>query len=388
VRDWDLPPVEYTAFSEDGLNALPAVDALALSDSQLESYLKSMQKPIELDVAREEQARQEESVEDKLDNAQKRVATEEGITILRWFKNIKFSDKSVMELMDTGSPAEKAEMVGVVAKFVQYYQQVQTRALKRNPNLAENEDIKAANDAAKVLEHSIELLAKLEKPISMSQTMQISTDVTQQPEKWGELAGKTVDRLMQTLKGGLEAAVSALDQQQQDVESRQAESTEQVVDTLIEADLMRRKRRRQKKQAATAQVNAFNKRRNAGDLNGDGIADSMQGLSRTREPINLQDTAVRNQIENLNLQDMNVVRSLGKALAGRTPTGVPADGSAPGRDAANGQAPLREEGKTNMFGVADVSLNDKLKPDDQDIAKTIIDQRRREQNNAGPKGMK
>ncbi len=375
VREWDLPPVEYTPFSEDGLNARAPLDPLTMSDEKLRAYAQKL--ALEKVQAQEQE---EAAVEESLNNATKRETVEHGITILRWFKDIKFSDRSPQSILQDGSADEKREMVGVVAKFVGFYQQIMSRAMARDPSLSNSEQIQQGNEAAKVLKHSIELMAKLEKPKSIADTMSVSVDETRQPDKWNELKGHTVDRLMQTLKGALEHTFGSMEQQVDDHERAQEEAVEQTQDSLLSADMLKRKKRKLKQQKKSAQVNAFNQRRNANDVNGDGIADKFQGISSTQNPIKLnpevqQPAKLDNLLKGLGLADIDALKSMVR-------------GSAPGQQQAPKQGETKKaDGGGGLSGLAvtDVSLNDKIAPDDVDVATRIIEQRKRDQQKGGPK---
>lgn len=377
LREWNLPPVQYTPFSEDGLNAEAPPDVLCMTQDQLTRYCHLLKQPAQLAVAKFDQGRQEmPPVENNLSQVQKRETIDHGITILRWFKDIEFSDKSVMELMDTGTPEEKAEMVGVVAKFVQYYTQITQRALKRDPNLANNPQIQEANAVAKVLEHSIELLAKLEKPISLAQTQQIGSDATRQPEKWGELGHETVDRLMQTLKGGLETAVSAFDQQQHDMDQQEEQAEQSVESALAGSDLARRKRRRKRQQASglggKKQQKVDQSIRADDYVLGQGAFANTGGV-RQRQEQGQENFREGLQMRELALKDMEIIRSLGKTLAQNGNANPPKDGP-DGKDKDG-----KEGGGLSGLSMRDVSPNDKLAPDEKDVASRIIDARKREQ---------
>src|SRR5205807_1045523 len=102
-------------------------------DEVLDRYTREVPPLAKHEVAKYEQSRQNiPPVESNLDSALKREVVDHGIIILRWFRNIEFTGKTAMELLEAGTPEEKAEMVGAVGQFVQYYQQITARALQRD----------------------------------------------------------------------------------------------------------------------------------------------------------------------------------------------------------------------------------------------------------------
>lgn len=385
-NEWDLPPEEMTPFGKYTLDAEPPpLDVLCMSDEQLERYVREHEKPANREIAKYEQGRQEAlPVEENLTTTRKREAVDHGITILRWFKNIQFSDKSAMEMLDSGTPEEKGEMVGLVSKFVDYYQQITARALQRNPELAKEEQVEEANKVAEVLRHFIKLLAALEKPVSIAQTQQISTDATRQPEHWNDLANHTVDRLMDTLKGGLETVVSAFEQQQHDADQQQEQIVEQATEqALTNSDQARRKRRR--KRQSSSMGTAKKQQRLDQAIRADDYAlgqgvHASTGGSQARYVQGQIEFKQSLQVREAVLKDMDLVKALGKTLAKSGQLGKEAAKPTEGGGGGAGSLP-----SLSSLKVADVNMNDKLAPDSKDVASRIIDQRKREQQPGGKK---
>lgn len=387
LREWDLPPIEITPFARDALHVATPPDVLSMDHEALENYCHDVKKPpAAQEVAKYEQGRQDAPpVEANLDMPLKREAIDHGITILRWFRDIEFSDKSAMEMLESGAPEEKNEMVGLVSKFVGYYQKISARAFERDASLAEREEVREADTAMQILRHTIKLLAAMEKPVSMAQTQQISSDSTQQPKRWDEMGGQTIDRLMKTLKGGLESVVSAFEQQQE--EAQQQEQQEAVDQALSHGDDAKRKRRRKKKQQQAVQ-GAKQQLRVEQALHAGDYA-LGQGMHRTTNVAREQqrgDRFVQGQIEfkqslqvrEMALKDMELVRALGKAITDSASAGKEKKEGGGGGGA--GSLPA-----LSALKVAEASLNDKLAPDAQDVAQRIIQQRQRDQNNPGGK---
>lgn len=365
-REWGLPDIRETPFSEEGLGALPPPDVLCMTHGQMLQYCRNQHEPVAVAPAGDAREQAAEAVE-AMGDATRTESIRHGIIILRWLKDLKFNDKSIKEVLEAGEPQDREELRGIVAHVVQLYEGLMSAMIARNPALAQSEKVQSAGHASKTLQHSISLLAALEKPVSLAQTQQISTDVTQQPDRWNELKDQTVDRLMQTLKGGLEDAFGALEQQQQDQERQNEEAVEQAAESLIASDLLRRKRKKVQKKKKSAQVNAFNQRRSARDLNGDGVADRFQGIN-IDHPINVPVTA-DGKFRDLKLQDQEALLAIGKALA-KTGEAVRAPVT-DGKDVKSGGGPLG-------ISVADVGANDPIAPDSQDVATRIIQQRERE----------
>jgi len=380
TRDWGLLPMTESPFAH--LRESPPQDVLTMPDEELDRYVREIIPPAAQEVAKYEQSRQNiPPVESNLESKVKREVIDHGIVILRWFKNLEFTDKSAMELLEAGTPEEKAEMVGAVGQFVQYYQQITARALQTNPSLAQREKVREANTVAKVMQHTIKLLAALEKPVSIAQTQQISTDVTRQPERWNEMANRTVNRLMDTLKGGLESVVSAFEQQQEDAQQQQEQSVEQALDHGAGGDQSRRKRRRKQRSAGVTsgkRQQRLDQAVHADDYalgqglhahTGGARANYVQGQVAFKQSLQVREVA---------LKDMEIVKALGKTIA--QSTGSPKETKPASGGGGAGSLPKLSSG----LQVSEASLNDKLAPDQQEnIAQRIIEQRKRDQQNPG-----
>lgn len=287
-NQWQLPPADQTAFSDAGLSAPAVRDELCnCSHSALQSRCAELSQ----EMATAPSASREDV--ESITNYEKHEAVHHGHVILDWLRNIKFSDKSLMDLVDTGNPAQTAPEVNAMNMMIDAYYSIASTAFQSQPELFNNPKVQAANEALETLEHGIALMAKLEKPKSLADTMQISADVTQQPEKWHELAGQTVDRLMQTLKGGLEAAVGSMEAQQQDAAQEQEEAADRQVELALANHAAFGKGRKRRKQRSSGQGAAKQKRidlaikaddyalgegAHAGrkDISRDGIVDSLQ----------------------------------------------------------------------------------------------------------------
>lgn len=337
-RMWNLPPIDYTPFAEEALEAPATPDILCMNDRDAMQYCQQL-------YAKHATAPRV-PVED-MSAGDLRASVDYGILILRALENLKFADKSLQEVIDSGTPQDRQQLKGFIGDAVDYFQDTLDR-LHITPEMAAgNPKLAEAQRAADALQHGIELLAKLEKPVSLSQTMQISADITQQPEHWNELSGQTVDRLMQTLKGGLEEAVHTLDQQQMDVEAQQEEASEQAVETaLMQSDLGKRRRRRRQ---VSSQVKAKQARKVDLALRADDRAAGQGIHAQQRQQEQPRQTAPR-----MNPEAMEAVKDIGRVLSENS------------RNAAGLQAQQQEQ--QAALAAQQVRDGDKIAPDDVPFA--------------------
>ena len=217
--------------------------------------------------------------------------------ILRKLKGLGFADKPVETLINQpGNAAEKAALAQQIGQMADSYHALLAEAAQTNPDLMKDARVIEANQAVGQFAHAVSLMAAKEIPTSLAAAQQIAADVTQMPEEWKGLAGRTVGRLMQSMEGGLEKAVGELQAQQQE-QQQDEELARQIIEANAQSHgLHRRKRRRRSSGSSrTPALTKSAKRRNAGDLNGDGVADRLQGL-------------------NLSSQDLIAIRQLGGNL--------------------------------------------------------------------------
>lgn len=351
-NQWGLPPLEKTAFSPEHLMALPPRDEpLCRCDSR---DLNARVTDIANEQVAQFAAAQNKAAVDEVRQHQRVEAVRHGHIILDWLRNIQFSEKSLQDFVDTGNPTQTAPEREVMNMLIDAYYETVSTALLSQPDLMNNPRIQAANETLEVLEHSIELMAKLEKPKSIADTMQISNDESQQPEQWGKLAKQTVQRLMDTLKGGLEEAVGAMEQQAQD----QALQQEEMADRQIEAALAnhaafgkgRKKRRKQASGAGAAKQKKVDMAMKADDYalgqgvhaakankDRDGIVDSAQKAKPATRPIMRQD-----------LQEASGTRSIDSQLARMKLQGQEIGVQAPSQPSMIDSALVKELGKAML----------------------------------------
>jgi hypothetical protein len=308
--------------------------------------------------SQERPAKKTRAAEEVVDDV-KRESTRLGIIILRWLKQVKFNDKSLKEVLEAGTAEDKEELRGIVGYVIQLYEGLAAHMISRHPALANGQKMEEGFAVAKVFKHAINILVALEAPSHMAAASKnIGAGITSQPERWNELQGESVDRLMQTIKNSLEDAFGALELRIDSHERAQAEATEQVQDAM-EAEAQKRKRRRKKQSKGAAQQNAFNQRRNSSDLNGDGIADRHQGLEIRNPTITAAQPAKLDQVmKGIGAPDADALKAF----------------------AAGNSAQAKQVIKMFDLPIADVSHNDKLSADieERDAATRIIELRKRE----------
>ncbi len=167
--------------------------------------------------------------------------------ILDKLRNASFNKKSPKEMIEA-KPEEKLAMVEKLDEGVEAYANLVNEAARANPQAPRDKRITDATDAAACFSHAVALMAAKEMPGSVAAAQQISAEAARDPEEWKNLKDHTVERLTQSMEGGVEKAASdvAAEQEQQQQEEQGQEAAQQAQEA---SDNTRRKRR--KRRAAT-----------------------------------------------------------------------------------------------------------------------------------------
>lgn len=270
-------------------------DGLEHMDARIAGRQNAADRLLEISTQIQHTAHRLRSV-DTLEPPAREESIELAREILRWFKNLKFSDKPVEEMLSNTNPEERVFVTRKMAEMVDMYNNLLQEAANNNPEILQDPRIKEANDAVGGFAHAIKLMASKEIPSSIAAAQQISADVTQMPEEWKQLHDRAVNRLVASMEGGLQKAVDELGTAQQEAQDKDEELAQQIVESSLISGHNRKKRRRKRRSAqTTGGLTKAAKRRNANDLNGDGVADRLQGL-------------------NLRGEDMIAIRQLGGSL--------------------------------------------------------------------------
>lgn len=284
--------------------------------------------------------------------AEKLESTEHGRIILEWLRKIRFADKTMQEAIDTGNPDDRASLKETLAQVADRFNDFRARIKELAPEVLQLPHMKKAEEVVKTFRHAIGLLAKLEIANSISDTMQISSDASMQIQQ--NMKNASIGDLMDKLQKAMDEAHTAMDMQAEAAERQQEQQdTAQEIAMNDQSRRRRRRRRRQQQQATMTSAKGAAKRVKASDLNGDGVADSLQGLSRTSQPIQIA-------APGFDGLDMQKLRELGKALAFST-----------------AQA---KELMPAQVAVTDVREGDRIAPDDMLLSEQEKIKREREKD--------
>jgi hypothetical protein len=247
-----------------------------------------------------------------------RPAREESIElareILRKMKKMQFSDRTLEEWVDTGTAGEKAAFAQKIDEMVETYHSLMTEAAVHNPNILLDARVKEASDAVGSFAHAVSLMAAKEIPNSLAAAQQISADITQMPEEWKSLHGKTVDLLVQSMEGGLEQAVHDMQMQQAEQQKQDEEIAQDTMEAaMAQSGHLRRKRRRRYRSGQSAGA----QRKVDRDIKADDYAlgqGRFRDNRRDDDGRTLPPAAMRQAPVGLRQEDLAAIRELGGNL--------------------------------------------------------------------------
>lgn len=353
--DFNLPPKTQTAFSEEGLTALPPEKLVHLTERQLAARCEAYAR-----------AKQQRGSIDDVEYDRRVECVEHGRTILEWLRKLKLqsADKTVEEGVNTASAEERGALKAQLSDIVDKFTAFTAKLFDVAPEARQIESIQRAEKVVKVFHHAIGLLAKLELANGVADMQQISSGASMAIQNQHEEKDRRMSEMLETLKQAVEEAVTAVDLQLDEMDRQQQEDQDRAQEATQQNDQQRRRRRRRRRQQSSqgnmASASGARRRVRAGDLDGDGVADNLQGKLSGGASIRVP------KFENLDLQQ---IRELGKALAQST---AEAQTLAPAMD------------RLTSARVENVEANERIAPDD--VALSAQDQLKRERENPNPTG--
>lgn len=244
---------------------IEAASKKALSEQTPVDRLVEMSKRIE------STARKLQTI-DTLETPAREEAVELAREILRKLK-MAFGDKNFIEQVGPARTEEKARLSEKLAEMVDMYKNLLFEAAQVTPGIMDDPRIRAANDTVGGFAHAFSLMAAREIPTNQADAaQQIAAQAAKMPEQWKHLSGQTAARLMENMEHGLEKTAQEIERQQQEARERQ----QQDIAALSEDQSLKNRRSRRGRRASALPKAAM--RRNAGDLNGDGVMDKYQGM--------------------------------------------------------------------------------------------------------------
>jgi hypothetical protein len=308
---------------------------------------------------------------DTLEEPAREESIELAREILRRLKSLSFSDKPVHEALDAGRPNEKLAFAQKLGEMVDVYKNMLLEAAAFNPAILQDQRIKDATDAVDDCANSLKLMATKEIPNSMAASQQISSDIAKDPEAWNRLNGHTVSRLVGTMEQAVERAHNDIAQnqerqhkQEQDAASQRANLEAAAAQSQAQqaAPGQRRPRRRRRNtQPAAGGLTKTAARRNANDLDGDGVLDSLQGKGPNAPRPPAEGAGVSAPSSNLSGVDLRAIRELGGTLKQLNQQAA---------ELAATQAKANKKSSRSQTDVksSEVKTGDAVRPDDRGFA--------------------
>lgn len=360
AKEWELPPIEETSFSAEGLNAPPPPDLLCMTKEQYASCCARRYKAWEQATKKnpEKYGHLESPVTPDswwqpvahVKDDEKRESVEHGRIILRWLRNLKFSDKSAAEFVDAGTPQEKADNIEQIAQALNAFDETIERLKKDKPEALQDATIKDGQEVADHFRHMINLMASKEIPISVAATQQISA--ADQAHDVGKFKDKTVDSLVERMEAAEDKAIDTLAQQQAQDQQESLEMADAIMDAMVLTDSQKRKRKR--KGGVSATSSAAKQKKLQRDITSDDRVLGQGIYAAVNEQKARQEIKADRQREttpSISVRDLAAVQEIRNSLMQSNGQAKDAAVSADARSALTALA------------VAEASLNERLLPD-------------------------
>jgi hypothetical protein len=163
--------------------------------------------------------------------------------ILRRLKDMEESRKPIRQVIENSTANEKAAIAQKIDEMVDMYKNLVSEAATINPELMKDERIQEGVEAIQDFSHAVKLMAAKEMPNSVASAQQIGADATQDPQEWDKLHDRTIERIAQSMEGGLEQAAGAIEAQEQQDQDKAEEQAQEMSAELLSSNQAKRKKR-------------------------------------------------------------------------------------------------------------------------------------------------
>lgn len=202
-RSWGLPPIEKTPFSLNNLAAAPPKDAAAtppaaetpppLSDEHDRLIGFGMGAILAAGAA--------QSIETLVPPVRE-ASVEEARTILRWLRNLQFSDRDMEEWLSHGTPPERLAKAEGISQLLEMYSGLLHQAVQKHPELMGELGVEDANNATGGMARSLAAYALSTLPPGHPGAGQLQALLNTMPESWSRRETQSVGQLLETLESG------------------------------------------------------------------------------------------------------------------------------------------------------------------------------------------
>lgn len=232
-------------------------------------------------------------------------------------RNHPFSGRTIDDIVQNATAEQKAAFAQQVQELAEMFRNLIAEASLHNTNVLDDPTIKDSNTTFGQFAYALSLMAAKEIPSSAAATQQISADVTQMPEHWGEMHDRTIDRLIETADGGLEKVLDDIAMTQDDLEEDLMKEAIEAV--LIETDHHHRRKKKKRRATFTKSGKGLKKQlKQVLDITADDYVLNQGKFARNKDS---SDHAHENDqrlipplVVGLKAEDLETIRQLGDAL--------------------------------------------------------------------------
>ena len=183
-----------------------------------------------------------------------------------------FSDPAFRSLVRSDRPEDKLAVAMKLEEMADMYRNLLFEAEQATPGIMNDPTVKKATDAVGGFAQAVALFAVMAIPTSIASAQQISAT---EGLDLGQMQDRTRDRVLAS-EGGRSQEASSMEAEEQSIEAKM-ETIEQAME-MLEQSISHKKKRGRGGRSSRSKTGLTRsaKRRSAGDLDGDGVADKYQ----------------------------------------------------------------------------------------------------------------
>jgi hypothetical protein len=206
---WNLPPIENTPFSDQGLSAPPPPQRISYTAEELAAACaKDNNRLVELSEDTARIALDVSSLE-TLKAPKRDTSTEEARRLFRFLRNLQQGDENVETWMGSGTPTEQVAKAQALHRLIEIYSGELHKATRARPEAFYNVIVDEASETAGGFAFGLAVHTANSLPPLSPEVVRLDTMIDAMPEVWDQRSQQSVKRLLDTLEAGLRHTMGA-----------------------------------------------------------------------------------------------------------------------------------------------------------------------------------
>lgn len=202
-RAWGMLPLEKTPFSDENLSAPPPAEKECFTPAELAKLREEDNlRIVDMCTNCVDTASGLQSI-DTLKPPARETSVEEARKILRWLKNLQFTDQNIEEFVNHGTPAEQGAKMEALARLVEIYADQLHSATQRNPAFMADISVQDASQATGAIALGLASFTLNMLPDGDAGIARMEHALTHILPEWELREGQSTKRLLGMLETGL-----------------------------------------------------------------------------------------------------------------------------------------------------------------------------------------